>query len=126
MCEQILLFVYLLLQIVDLGTALHQLFVRRNKQAHDYKPDRQDQENPESSVQSLPHSSFAARAEVGVSLIHLAHCNAVYRFVTKFFFNSQQLVVLGDPIAAGERSGLDLPGVRPDRDVGDRGVFRFP
>ncbi len=101
MCEQILLFVYLLLQIVDLRTALHQFFVGGNEQAHNYQPDRQNQQHPESSVQSLPHRGFAARAEIGVSLIHLADCSAVYRFVTKFFFNSQQLIVLCDSITAG-------------------------
>jgi hypothetical protein len=125
MCEQILLLVHLLLQIVDLRAALHQFFVGRNEQAHDYEPDRQDQQNPESSVQPLPHGGFAARAEIGVSLIHLAHCSAVHRFVTKFFFNSQELIILGDPIAARERPGFDLAGVCRHRDVGDRGIFCF-
>ncbi len=100
MREQVLLFVYLLLQVVDLCAALHQFFVRRNEQAHNDEPNRQDQQNLESSVQSPPHGGFAARAEIGVSLIHLAHCSAVYRFVTKFFFDSEQLIILGDPIAA--------------------------
>jgi hypothetical protein len=34
--EQTLLFVHLLLEVVDLGAAPHQFFIRRNKQAHDY------------------------------------------------------------------------------------------
>src|SRR5262249_46378002 len=104
MREQILLLVHLLLKIVDLRAALHEFFIRRNEQADDDEPDRQDQQNPESSIQSLPHGGFAARAEIGVSLIHLAHCSAVYCFVTKFFFDSQQLIILGDSIAAREGS----------------------
>ena len=125
MREQILLFVHLLLQVVDLRTALHQFFVGRDEQTHNNEPDCQNQQHPESSVQSLPHSGFAARAEIGVSLIHLADCSAVYRFVTKFFFNSQQLIVFGDPITAGKRPGFNLTGVRRHCDVGNRNVFRF-
>jgi hypothetical protein len=40
--EQILLFVYLLLLVVDLRAALHQFFIRRNEQAYDHQPDRKD------------------------------------------------------------------------------------
>ena len=40
--EQTLLFVHLLLQVVDLRAALRQFLIRRNKQAHDHQPDRQD------------------------------------------------------------------------------------
>jgi hypothetical protein len=86
--QQVLLLGNLLLQVVNFCAAPHQFFVRRNKQAYDDEPDRQDQQNPESSVQSLPHGGLATRTEIGVSLIHLAHCSAVHRFVTKFFFNS--------------------------------------
>ncbi len=40
--EQTLLPVQLLLQLVDFGAALHQLFVRWNKQAYNHEPDRED------------------------------------------------------------------------------------
>jgi hypothetical protein len=98
--EQILLFVYLLLQVVDLRAALHQFFIGRNKQAHDHEPNHKDEQNAKNSVQSLPHGGLTTRAEICVSVIHLAHCSAVLRFVTKFFFDAQQLIVLRDPIAA--------------------------
>src|SRR5262249_15914988 len=42
--QQTLLLVYLLLQIVDLRPALHQFFVRRHKEAHNYEPDRDDEQ----------------------------------------------------------------------------------
>src|SRR6266566_9930860 len=40
--EQSLLLVYLRLQIIDLGAALRQFFVGRNKQTYDHKPDRDE------------------------------------------------------------------------------------
>src|SRR5215471_2377990 len=94
--EQALLFVYLLLEAVDLGPAQQKLFVRRNKQAHDYQPDRKNQQNTKNSVKSLPDRGCAARAEIGIGVIHLAHFSAVHGFVTKFFFDSQQLIIFCD------------------------------
>ena len=89
--EQTLLFVHLLLQIVDLCAAPHQFFVRRNKQAHNHKPDRDHQQDEKNSVQSLPDAGLATGAEIAVTVIHLAHCSVLHDFVTKFFFDSQQL-----------------------------------
>jgi hypothetical protein len=123
--EQTLLHVYLLLQLVDFGAALHQLFVRWDEQAHNHEPDREDQQNAKNSVKSLPDGGFATRAKIGVGLIHLAYFIAVLGFVTKFFFDSQELIVFRDAIAAGNRPGLDLAGVRRDRDVGNRCILRF-
>ena len=100
--EQTLLPVYLLLELVDFGAALHQFLVRWNKQAHDHEPDREDQQNAKNSVKSLPDGGFATRAKIGVGLIHLADFTAVLGFVTKFFFDSQQLIVFRDAIAAAK------------------------
>jgi hypothetical protein len=100
--EQTLLPVYLLLQLVDFGAALHQFLVGWNKQAHDHEPDREDQQNAKNSVKSLPDGGFATRAKIGVGLIHLANFTAVLGFVTKFFFDSQELIVFRDAIAAAK------------------------
>jgi hypothetical protein len=48
--QQSLLVVHLLLQVVDLDAALHQLFVRRHEQTHNYKPHRNHQQNEKNSV----------------------------------------------------------------------------
>ena len=37
--------------------------------------------------------------------------------------DAQELVVLGDAIAARQAAGLDLPGVGGDREIGDERVF---
>src|SRR5262245_40657904 len=41
-------------------------------------------------------------------------------------FEAEQLVVLGNPIAARWRPGLDLPAVRRHGKVGDRRVLGLP
>ena len=123
--QQILLFVYLLLLVVDLRAALHQFFIRRNEQAYDHQPDRKDQQDAKNSVKSLPDCGFATCAKISVAVIHLADCSVVNGFVTKFFFDPQQLIVLRDPIAAGKRPSFDLTSIRRDRDVGNGRVFRF-
>jgi hypothetical protein len=88
--EQALLFVDLLLQLINLGAALHQFLVRWDKQTHDYEPDREDEEDIENSVKSLPDCGFAALAEIGVGLIHSSDYRGVHGFVTKFFIDSQR------------------------------------
>jgi hypothetical protein len=70
--QQTLLLVDLLLEIVDLGSALHQFLVRRNEKAHDNQPDRYDEQNEENPVQSLPEGSFATRAEISVTVLHFS------------------------------------------------------
>ena len=55
----------------------------------------------------------------------LAHLTAVDGVVTQFLSDSEELIVLRDPICAAKRSGLNLSRVRRDGDVGDGGVFRF-
>ena len=47
----------------------------------------------------------------------------ILRRIAEILFNPQQLVVFGDPVAAGNGSGLDLQGVGSHGDVRDRGVF---
>ena len=44
----------------------------------------------------------------------------------EFFFDTQQLVVLGDAIGAAGRAGLDLAGIRRDGEIGDECIFGFP
>src|SRR4029077_15468505 len=54
-----------------------------------------------------------------------AECSAVHRFVTKFFFDPQQLIVFGHTVAPAWRTGLDLACVRPHRDIGNSCVLSF-
>jgi hypothetical protein len=46
-----------------------------------------------------------------------------YGDVAQVFLDAQQLVVLGDAVAAAQRAGLDLAGVGAHGDVGDGAVF---
>ena len=103
-CEQSLLFIDLLLQVVDLRAALHQFLVRRHKQAHDHEPDRNDEQDEKNTVQSLPNGSFATRAEIAVGVIHLGECSAIHGFVTKFFLDPRQLIVFREPVAPAQGS----------------------
>ena len=45
--------------------------------------------------------------------------------VAEFFFDAEELVVLGDAVGAGGCAGFDLAAVGGDGDVGDGGVFGF-
>src|SRR4030095_3319220 len=54
-----------------------------------------------------------------------AECSAVHGFVTKFFFDPQQLVVLGHAVAPAWRARLDLARVCPYRDIGNSRVLGF-
>src|SRR5204863_3660425 len=50
---------------------------------------------------------------------------AVNGILPKELFDAQELIVLRDAISAAEGAGLDLPGVRRDGNVRNRGVFGF-
>ena len=43
--------------------------------------------------------------------------------IAKILLNAQQLVVLGNPIGAGKRTGLDLAGIEAHSDVGNGRIF---
>src|SRR5919112_5421539 len=43
----------------------------------------------------------------------------------ELLLDADELVVLGEPVGAGERAGLDLPAVRRDGEVGDGRVLGF-
>src|SRR4051794_13547261 len=45
--------------------------------------------------------------------------------VTELLLDAQELVVLGDPVRAGRRAGLDLATADGHGQVGDRGVLRL-
>ncbi len=124
--EQTPLLVYVCLQVIDLGPALHQSFVRRNEQAHNHKPDCEDEQDAKDSVESLPNCGFATRTEVAVGLIHLAHLNAVHGFVTKFLLDSEKLIVFRDAIGPAKRASFDLASVSRNRDVGDCRILGLP
>src|SRR6188472_1745557 len=47
----------------------------------------------------------------------------VFRLVTQLLLDAKQLVVLRRAIGACERTGLDLPAIGGDREVGDRGIL---
>ena len=70
--QQILLLANLLLEVVDLRAALHQFFIRRHEQAHDDKPDGDDQQDEQNAVKSLPDGGFATRAEISVTVLHFS------------------------------------------------------
>ncbi len=70
--QQTLLLLHLLLEVVHLRSALHQFFVRRNKETHDDQPDRYDEQNEENPVQSLPKAGLATRAEISVTVLHFS------------------------------------------------------
>src|SRR5438067_849261 len=54
-----------------------------------------------------------------------ADCSAVYSFVTKFFFDPQQLIVFGHAIAPAWCTRFDLAGVCSYRDIGNGRVLSF-
>src|SRR5437899_12829866 len=67
-----------------------QFFIRRDKHAHDHEPDREQKQDEEDTVPSLPDGSFATRAEIAVTLIHFSGyyrrkllCNQVLRRFAK-------------------------------------------
>ena len=70
--KQYLLLIALGLKIIDLGVTDLQFFVRRDKHAHNHEPDREQQQEKEDPVPSLPDGSFATRAEIAVILIHFS------------------------------------------------------
>ena len=70
--SKVLLLANLLLEVVDLRAALHQFFVRRHEQAHDDKPDGDDQQDEENAIKSLPDGGFATRAEISVPVLHFS------------------------------------------------------
>jgi hypothetical protein len=97
--EKALLLVDLLLQLINLGATLHQFLVRWDKQTHDHQPNREDEQDVENSVKSLPDCGCAALAEIGVGLIHSSDYRAGHGFVIKFFFDSEQPIVLVNAIS---------------------------
>src|SRR6187551_2708281 len=70
--QQILLLANLSQEVVDLGSTLHQLFIRRHKQADDDKPDGNDQQDEENAIKSLPDGGVATRAEISVTVLHFS------------------------------------------------------
>jgi hypothetical protein len=68
--QQSLLVADLLLEVVNFRAALHQFFVWRHKEAHDHQPDRDDEQNDQNPVQSLPDGGFATRAKFSVTMLH--------------------------------------------------------
>jgi hypothetical protein len=70
--QQILLLANQLLQVVDFVPALHQFFVRRHEQAHDDKPDGNDEQDEENAIKSLPDGGFATRAKISVTVLHFS------------------------------------------------------
>ena len=70
--QQILLLANLLQEVVDLRATLHQFFVRWQEQAHDDKPDGDDQQDEENAIKSLPDGGFATRAEISVTVLHFS------------------------------------------------------
>src|SRR5579883_490125 len=49
----------------------------------------------------------------------------ICRLLAELLLDAQQLVVFRGAVGARERSGLDLPAIGGDREIGDGGVFRL-
>lgn len=73
----------------------------------------------------MPNCRLTTRAEIAIGQIHSADFTAVNRFVTKFFSDSQKLVVFANPVRPAKRTSLYLAGVRRNSDIGNRCVFGF-
>src|SRR4051812_31001484 len=64
--EQTVLVVALLLQLVDVGAADLQFFIRRNEETDDEEPDYEQKQNQEDTIPTLPEARFTSRAEIRV------------------------------------------------------------
>ena len=45
------------------------------------------------------------------------------RLIVQFLLDAQQLIVLGQPVRAGQRTSLDLSAIGRNRKIGDGGVL---
>ena len=82
---------------------------------------RQEQAGPTRPRPRAPARRFAHRRPASDRREGVAA--AVGRGLAELLLDAQQLVVLGDPVAAGRRAGLDLAAVGGDGEVGDGGVL---
>ena len=64
--EQRLLFVALGLKLIDIIMAELQFLVGRNEKAHNHQPHREQKQNQEDTVPTLPNGSFTPHAEICV------------------------------------------------------------
>src|SRR5690606_14077748 len=80
-------------------------------------PPRSSRRAPRGMMAGLPRGSTADAAKTARS--------CVYSRVAELFFDPDQLVVLGEPVGASERAGLDLTAIGGDGEVGDRCVLGF-
>src|SRR5438128_1389698 len=62
---------------------------------------------------------------IGACALFVPELPAILGLFGKLFFNSQELVVFGDAIAAGGGAGFDLAAVGGDGEIGDGGVLGF-
>ena len=59
-------FVHLRLEILDLGPALSEFFIGRQKQADDDKQGRERKKDAKNAVETLPYGGFTSRAKIAV------------------------------------------------------------
>jgi hypothetical protein len=64
LCQQHLLFVALSLELIDLLVSEFQFLIRRDEEADDDEPDREEKQSQEDTIPTLPNGSFASRAEI--------------------------------------------------------------
>src|SRR5207245_11475797 len=69
---------------------------------------------------------WSSRGSSGVGSASQGPASRVARPGAQLLFDPQELVVLGDPLAAGWSARLDLAEVERDRQVGDERIFGLP
>ena len=52
--------------------------------------------------------------------------SAVDRIIAERFLDTEELVILGDPVRPAHRASLDLPCIGSHRNMGDGGVLGLP
>jgi hypothetical protein len=67
--EQNLLIVHEGLQSINIGTALLQFVIRRNKKADGDEPDGDEKKDAQNAIQSLPDGGFATFSKIAVARV---------------------------------------------------------
>ncbi len=76
----------------------------------------------ESPAQTMGRAKRHSAPEAGFRALDRRQ-SAIARLGPQFLLDAQQLIILGCPVGARQRSGLDLSTTGGNREVGDGGVF---
>src|SRR4029453_1436734 len=75
------------------------------------------------SLSSPPHPDRTTTTRTRLSAPRKRMPTRIFGIGPELLFDAEELVVLGDPVAAAGRARLDLTGVRRDGEIGDRRVL---